>query len=321
MRISIVTPLYNEEKHLRGFFKSLRRVKYPKNLIELVVVNDASTDSSLEIAKEHQKNSKFKIKIIDLPKNQGRIIAREQGAKSATHPLLLFLDPKCELLPNTLQEIKKRNYSPITINILQKKENIFDTFFYLIRKKVYGKYYGKKFDDIYINKDNFDNISKGAGAFLCKKTLFLSSQPKDKENKNASDDTALLWKIIKKHPILKSSKINCYYYTRSSFKLNLKHIFNRGPKFIDYYYTPSKKHFWLINLTFILSALIIYSIIKHNIFIEIFSTLLAIDLLLSIYIIERIKELPQVFLLFPLFLITFTLGLIKGILIKLLRRT
>ena len=50
--ISIVIPVKNGEKYLHGLIDSLRALKYPN--FEVIIINDASTDSTAEILKEHE---------------------------------------------------------------------------------------------------------------------------------------------------------------------------------------------------------------------------------------------------------------------------
>lgn len=51
--ISITIPTYNEELHIRQCLEAVRHQDYPKELIEIIVVDDFSTDRTREIAKEY----------------------------------------------------------------------------------------------------------------------------------------------------------------------------------------------------------------------------------------------------------------------------
>ena len=48
-KVSIIVPIYNSEKHLKGMLDSLVNQTYPKEQLEVVLVNDGSTDSSKKI--------------------------------------------------------------------------------------------------------------------------------------------------------------------------------------------------------------------------------------------------------------------------------
>lgn len=86
--ISIVVPVYNVEKYLRRCLDSLINQTY-KN-IEIILVNDGSTDNSLEICKEYAQNDS-RIKIIS-KKNEGLGMARNTGIDNASGQYICFFD-------------------------------------------------------------------------------------------------------------------------------------------------------------------------------------------------------------------------------------
>lgn len=312
MKISIVTPIYNENKNIHRFFESIKKLEYPKGNLELILINDGSTDNSLEILQKEKDKTSIKTKIINLKKNSGRTIARETGAKNTTHNNLLFLDCKCELFPDAIKKIEEYNYQPLVGHVIQANENIFGKFLQLIRQN----FHKNEKKDSKITPKNFDNKSKGTGIFLCDKTLFLNSQIKNKTDKNSSDDTKLLWNIVQKKYILSASKVKVFYHSRTSFKENIKHIFNRGPKFVDYYYTPSKKDFWVINFT-ILSLLTVTLLITQNLFLlELLITAIVLNTMIALVFAQSIKDFIILFTLFPIFSTVFFAGIIKGLFIK-----
>jgi glycosyltransferase involved in cell wall biosynthesis len=317
MKISIVTPVFNEEKSVTSYCKAVFSLDYNIIDFEVVIVDDGSCDGTVKLFEKFRKDSKIKLKIISLGKNAGRSIARLEGAKAAKYGNILFMDAKCEILPDALKAIKKINYSPINPLILQKKNNIFDLFFYILRRAFYKKNFGENFAEQYINKKNFDSMAKGTTMFFCDKKLFLKSQPSNINSKNNSDDTALLANIVKKKPILATPLVRCWYNTRGSFIQNIRHIFNRGPKFVDYYYVPSRKHFWLINSVFVFILLVIYRVFSREISAgNILSGLVLLDIFLALYVARGLKEFLVFLLLFPVFSAIFMLGVIKGVFLK-----
>jgi len=64
--ITICVPAHNEENTIARTLESLLKLDYPKNKIKIVVVNDGSTDKTLEIAK------KYDVEIIDKQISQGK---------------------------------------------------------------------------------------------------------------------------------------------------------------------------------------------------------------------------------------------------------
>lgn len=86
--ISIVVPVYNVEKYLKRCLDSLINQTYEN--IEIILVNDGSTDDSLEICKEYSKNDK-RIKIVS-KKNEGLGMARNTGIDNASGQYICFFD-------------------------------------------------------------------------------------------------------------------------------------------------------------------------------------------------------------------------------------
>ena len=87
-KISIIIPVYNSEKNLRGCLNSVLHQTY--NDIEIVLINDGSTDKSKDICKEYAKNDKRIIFINQ--ENRGPAETRNRGLKVATGEYITFVD-------------------------------------------------------------------------------------------------------------------------------------------------------------------------------------------------------------------------------------
>ena len=85
--------MYNAEKFIGRLLNCLKEQTY-KNL-EIIIVNDGSTDNSLEIAKKYKKEDK-RINIVDI-ENNGVGNARNVGIKGATGRYITFLDADDEV--------------------------------------------------------------------------------------------------------------------------------------------------------------------------------------------------------------------------------
>lgn len=86
--VSVVVPVYNVEKYLDRCLDSIVNQSYER--IEIILVNDGSTDSSLDICKSY-KNKDLRIKIIN-QKNGGLSCARNSGLQKATGKYIVFVD-------------------------------------------------------------------------------------------------------------------------------------------------------------------------------------------------------------------------------------
>ncbi|EPC09065.1 glycosyltransferase family 2 protein [Fusobacterium ulcerans] len=86
--VSVIIPVYNVEKYLEEALESV--INQSLKDIEIIVINDGSTDRSLRIIKEYANKDK-RIKIIN-QKNQGLSIARNMGIEKAKGKYICFMD-------------------------------------------------------------------------------------------------------------------------------------------------------------------------------------------------------------------------------------
>ncbi len=102
--ISVIVPVYNDEKFLEKCLTSIFNSDYKD--FEVIVVDDASKDNSLEIAK------KFPCKVIDLKINGGVANARNQGANATKGNILVFFDSDIVIEEDTLSKFAEAHENP-----------------------------------------------------------------------------------------------------------------------------------------------------------------------------------------------------------------
>lgn len=88
IKVSVIVAIYNVEAYLKKCIDSIISQKYKE--IEIILVNDGSSDDSESICEEYQKIDK-RIKVIN-QSNKGLVAARQEGAKIATGEYVLFVD-------------------------------------------------------------------------------------------------------------------------------------------------------------------------------------------------------------------------------------
>lgn len=93
MMISVIVPIYNGEKYIRKTIDSLLNQKYDN--IELILVNDGSTDNSLKICEEYSAQDS-RIVIIN-KQNEGISAARNSGLEIAKGDYISFIDQDDEI--------------------------------------------------------------------------------------------------------------------------------------------------------------------------------------------------------------------------------
>ncbi len=88
-KMSIIVPVYNTEKYLRNCLDSL--VSQTLQDVEIVVVNDGSKDSSLQIIEEYKALYPDKVIVVN-QENQGQAVARNKAIEVCTGEYIGFLD-------------------------------------------------------------------------------------------------------------------------------------------------------------------------------------------------------------------------------------
>lgn len=88
-KVSVIVPVYNTEKYLKRCMDAL--VHQTLEDIEIIAVNDGSTDSSIEILKKYESEFPTKVRVIT-KKNGGQATARNLGIREATGEFIGFAD-------------------------------------------------------------------------------------------------------------------------------------------------------------------------------------------------------------------------------------
>jgi hyaluronan synthase len=102
--VTFVIPCKNEEKDIADTIRQCFLVDYPKNKMEIIVINDGSTDGTLQVL----NGLVFEypgLKIIDWVENQGKRKAMAAGFNAAQGELIIQLDSDSFLEPATFREL------------------------------------------------------------------------------------------------------------------------------------------------------------------------------------------------------------------------
>lgn len=103
--VSIIIPVYNAAKTLHVCLASLQAQTYP--YLELLFVNDSSTDGSLKLLEAFstvvaKENKRATVKIINHSKNKGIAVARNTGLDHATGTYLYYVDADDKIEPEAI---------------------------------------------------------------------------------------------------------------------------------------------------------------------------------------------------------------------------
>ena len=102
LKVSVIVPVYNSEIYLRDCLESLLNQTLTE--LEIILVDDASTDKSFEIIVEY-KNKYPKIKIFKSEQNKGQGASRNIGMSLATGEYIGFLDSDDYVAPTMYENL------------------------------------------------------------------------------------------------------------------------------------------------------------------------------------------------------------------------
>lgn len=143
--VSVIVPCYNSEQYIAKCIDSVLMQDYPN--IEIIVVDDGSSDKSLEILKKIELNER-KVKVF-AQSNSGACVARNKGLELSSGQYIKFLDSDDNLLPGV---IKKQ----VDFSELKKNQD----------KIVYGDFYIVKNGNKTYKNTNLDPVQQTANLFF-----------------------------------------------------------------------------------------------------------------------------------------------------------
>ena len=234
-KISVIIPVYNSEQHLERCFESLINQRCQD--FEIVVVNDGSTDKSLQICNNFHNILGERLTIVS-QENKGASIARRNGINAAKGDYLIFMDSDDFVSPEyvsalygaieksgckiSLCKVKRveigERYdflNPDTPALIEQSE-IFKRFFKYEFWGLYGTCYEKELfntvdfptaticEDYYVKAQIFSNISHAA---IIETPLYVYEQhPNSLSHQSLSlraleeiDNTFATWRYFEKH--------------------------------------------------------------------------------------------------------------------------
>ncbi len=180
-KVSIIIPMHNSSKHIEECIDSVLNQTYEN--IELVIVDDKSSDNSIELV---EKICDDRIKIIKLSQNVGAAQARNTGIDYATGDYICFLDSddfwNLEKIEKQVNFIEENNYS-----------FIYSGYAYFRNNKITTAHVP--------NSINYEAALKNTTIFTS--TVMFNMRKLKKEdiympNIKRGQDTATWWKVLKK---------------------------------------------------------------------------------------------------------------------------
>ncbi len=100
--ISVIIPVFNEEKIIERKMENIHQLNYPESKIEVLIVSDHSTDRTKEIV---ERNSDSIVKFLELPSRGGKNAVLNLGMKEAKNEIIVFSDASIMLDSDALKNI------------------------------------------------------------------------------------------------------------------------------------------------------------------------------------------------------------------------
>ena len=208
-KVSVIVPIYNVEKYLEKCLDSL--VNQTLEDIEIILVNDGSTDNSGQIAKEYV--SKYKEKIVYLEKQNGGLSdARNYGLEYAKGDYISFVDSDDYISKNLYSELVRymeEDYDMVKFGILTvdlKNNKMIEN-----KSKQFENKTGEEAFDILYKTDKMTEVAWG---YLYKASFWKENNFKFTKDMY-HEDFGLIPLVILKAKKVASTNILGYYYVQS----------------------------------------------------------------------------------------------------------
>lgn len=319
-KVSVVVPVFNEGQLIASCIQSLLEQNLAKERYEIIVVDDGSSDETPQVLAKFRLEGK--IKVVTFIKNRGRIVARKAGAEEASHGNILFIDSRCIAGKDLLSEMLKKGYQPLIAGQIhargESQANPCHRVIDLFRLKYY--LVGLSSKAHLINAKNFKRSPKGTTCLLIRRDLFLKNLPQ-KTGRYVNDDTRILQKVVKQKPILRYTNLSVNYQPRETPKQILQHLFYRGPRFADYYFSSGGPYRDLFVMVFsIFLGLLTVAFFYPFLFFIYFASIFLFYLGLSAFLAQNLKDFFLVLIYFPIIVTVFVAGVFFGKIRKLLQK-
>lgn len=232
-KISIIVPFLNAEKCIEKCIKNLLEQTYEN--IEIVLVNDNSTDNSETLVQKYLTNNKIKYYKVEKD-TIGNAKARNLGIEKCTGDYFIFVDVDDYIDNNLLESLSKyidKDYDLIKYKITFVSENSEEI------KKVTSPIFENLTGEEAFNKLCFEDVLLDSPcAYLIKKEIFINNKFKFKEN-TYHEDFGLMPRVILISKKVASCDLYGYFYVQSDNsimrdeKKNLKKAYDKLSHYDD----------------------------------------------------------------------------------------
>jgi len=207
--VSFIIPNYNAEKTVSKTIKSIQEQRY-KGKIEIIVIDDKSTDNSINIISKYKK-----VKLIKNEKNLGLASSLNKAIKTSKYELICIIWCDCVL--------ENEKWLDEMVKAYNSNKKCFVGSKLIIPKKYWNKF--SFYDKVILTKDYETSLDKkqkeGRPTLFDKKSLFEIGLYDNKTFRIAGEDTDIVQKLQKKGYKWITTSVNILHL-HGFYKLSLK---------------------------------------------------------------------------------------------------
>ena len=265
-KISVIIPARNEEKNIRHLLDSLFQQSYPKNLFQIIVVDDHSTDNTWDIISNlrYEEMNLISLKLADysnkITTSSYKKFAIETAISVASGDLIVTTDADCDPQPDWLLTIasfhQKTNAkfiaAPVKIDSGNSFLSIFQTLDFITLQGITGASVYKR----------IHSMCNGANLAYEKNVFYEVKGFRGIDNIPSGDDMLLMHKIYKKYPMQVFFLKNKTAIVSTQAETTWKGFFNQRIRWASKADTyDDKRIFWVLLLVYIVNLLFVVLLI------------------------------------------------------------
>ncbi len=206
VKVSVLVPIYNVERFIGRCLDSL--VAQTMGDIEIVLVNDASPDGSMEIARRYARRDS-RVVIIDKPVNEGLMMARRTAIEAARGEWIFFIDSDDYMPSDTIErlyEVATRDRADIVVGNMY-LEN--DSGRHVLRPRAHVA--GERGEEYMTALLTWTTCSL-CGSLFRRPILLGDDLPAIKGQLYSEDRILLTALLLRRHPRVAVANVTSYYY-------------------------------------------------------------------------------------------------------------
>jgi glycosyltransferase involved in cell wall biosynthesis len=202
MKLSIIIPVYNQEQYLEACLDSCLEQDLSYSEYEIIVVNDGSTDGSLDILNQYASRYP-NVKVVS-QENQRQGIARNTGLKIASGDYVWFIDSDDYIEKNCLGELFQKGHTAEIV--------LFSSCFHVKYEStiLIPFHTPSSIEEIPLCTINFTSLAPMTWAYLYKRTFLSSNHFEFVEN--IWEDTEFTAKVFYHVKEIETYHKTVYYY-------------------------------------------------------------------------------------------------------------